>query len=67
MAGNGGLYYALCHHGLGDFHEAGNIGALDVVDVAIGLCAVVAALLVDVLHYLMESLIDFFLAPLYSH
>ena len=50
--------YTLSHHGASDLHEASDIGTLDVVDVAVGLFAVLDALLVDAVHDFVESLID---------
>ena len=41
---------SLCHHRLGNFHEASDVGAFDVVHVAVRLGAVLHAVLVDVLH-----------------
>lgn len=35
---------ALTHHGVGNFHEAGDVGAFHVVDIAVGLRAVFEAL-----------------------
>lgn len=58
---------ALTHHGVGDFHEAGDVGALHVVDIAVGLCAELDTLLVDVAHDDMEFLVDFVGAPLQVH
>ena len=54
---------ALCHHGAGDFHEACDVGSLDVVDVAVGFLAVVCALLVYAVHYLVEACVDFLGCP----
>ena len=48
-----GLEYALGHHGLGHLHEAGHIGTLHVVDVAVGLRAVLHAVGVNFVHYIM--------------
>ena len=57
------LDHTLCHHGASDFHEAGDIGALDVVDVTIRLLAVLDALLVDAVHNFVQALIDIGCAP----
>ena len=58
-----GLYYALSHHCVGHFHEAGNVGALHVVDVAIRLCSVFYALVMDIVHNAMELFVDFGFRP----
>ena len=57
------LEYALSHHGFCHFHEASNVSALDVVNVTVGLSAVLNAVLVDVLHDPKELGINFFLGP----
>ncbi len=54
---------ALSHHGAGHFHEAGDVGALDVVDVAIGLLAVELALTMDSFHDFAQTGVDFFGSP----
>ena len=59
----GGLYDALCHHGFGHFHEAGHVGALYVVDVAIGFRTVLHAVLMDVLHDGVQAVVHFFGCP----
>ena len=56
-------YYALSHHGVGNLQEAGDVGALHIVDVAVLLLAVLHALLVDRVHDVVELLINFCLAP----
>ena len=43
-------YYALSHHGVGNLHEASDVRALHIVDVAVLLLAVLHALLVWLLH-----------------
>ena len=35
--------HTLSHHGIGNFDEAGHVGALHVVDVAVGACAILHA------------------------
>lgn len=57
------LYNALRHHGLSHFHEAGHIGTADIVDVTVGLCAVLDALFVDFVHNLMQFFIHLFGTP----
>ena len=52
---------------MGYLHEACDVGALHVVDVAVGLCAVFHTLLVDVVHDVVEFFVDFFGAPLQVH
>ena len=54
---------ALCHHGLCYFHEACNVGSLDVVDVAVGFGAVLDAVLMDILHNPKELGVDFLCLP----
>lgn len=58
------LVDTLAHHGVGNFHEAGDVCALHVVDISVGLCAVFHALSVDILHDFMEAAVNFFGAPL---
>lgn len=57
------LYYALCHHRLGNLHEACDIGALDVVDIAVGLGSVLHAVLVNVLHDGVQTVVDLLGCP----
>ena len=54
------------HHGIGNLHEAGDIGTLHVVDIA-GLFAVFHALAVDVGHDLVQTLVNLFAAPGETH
>lgn len=54
------LHNTLCHDGFGDFHEAGDVGSLYVVDVAVRLCSVLYAVLVDVFHDHVETVVNFF-------
>ncbi len=54
---------ALLEHGGGDLHEAGDVGALHVVDGAVGLGAVLHASLVDGVHDEVQLLIDLLAAP----
>ena len=56
-------YHTLGHHGTSNLHEACHIGALDVVDVSIGLLAVTDALLVDAVHDFVQTLIHVGSAP----
>ena len=56
-------YDALCHHGLGNLEESSHVGTLYVVDVAIGLCAVLHAVGVDVVHDVVQFGIYFLAAP----
>ena len=57
------LHDALSHHGFGDLHEASHIGALYVVYIAVGLCAVLHAVFVDVLHDPKQLLVHLFGTP----
>lgn len=54
---------ALCHHRVGNLHEAGDISALHVVDIAVRLCTVLNTLLVDRVHDVVELLVHLSLAP----
>ena len=54
------LYNALSHHGLGHLHEACNVGTLHVVDLSVGLCAVLHAVFVNVLHYELQTVVYLF-------
>ncbi len=56
--------YALLHHCGRHLHEAGDVSALHVVQVAVGLLAVAHALLVDGGHDLVELRVDLFGGPL---
>ena len=53
----------LGHHGAGYLHKAGYIGALDIVDITVGLGAIFDTLLMNVAHDLLETGIDLLLAP----
>lgn len=57
------LYDTLSHHGVGNLHEACNIGTLHVVDIAISLCAVLNTVLMDVLHNPEELSVNLFCRP----
>ena len=57
------LYDALRHHIFSHLHEAGNVGAFHVVYVAVGLGAVLHAVLVDVFHDGVEACVYFFGGP----
>ena len=54
------LNHALCHHGLCHFHEACHVGTLHVVYIAVGLSAVLHAVLVDVLHDPVQLVVHLF-------
>ena len=54
------LNHALGHHGLGNLHEACHVGTLHVVHVAVGLSAVLHAVLVDVLHDPVQLVVHLF-------
>ena len=58
------LEYALCHHGLGHLQEAGYIGTLHIVDVAIGLRAIFHTFGVNLVHDAMQLGVDLLAAPL---
>ena len=62
-----GLHYALSHHGVGNLHEACHVGTLDVVDVAVRLCAILDSLLVNGVHDVVELLVHLSLAPVQTH
>ena len=57
------LHDALSHHGLGNLEEAGYVGTLDIVDVAVGLGAILHAVVVNVVHDVMKLGINLFTAP----
>ena len=57
------LENALSHHCLGNFHEAGNVCTLNIVDIPVGFCAVFHASGVDVAHDVVELLVNFFGCP----
>ena len=54
---------ALSHHCMSHFHEASDVCTFHVVDESVGLCAVLDALLMDVVHDAMETLVNLFFAP----
>ena len=51
------LHDTLRHHGLGYLHEACHIGSLHIVDIAVGLGAVLYAVGMNVLHDGVQALI----------
>ena len=57
------LYNALSHHSLGNLHEAGHVGTLHVVDVAVLLSTVLHAVLVNVVHDALQVVVDLFSRP----
>ena len=57
------LHDALSHHSLGNLHEAGYISALDIVNIAVGLLAVLHAVLVDILHDSVQAVVNLFRGP----
>src|ERR1022692_3559155 len=61
-----GLYQPLIQHGLAYFAEAGGVGAIDVVDVAM-LPAEAHALVVDGLHDFVQALVHLVIGPLEPH
>ena len=61
------LYDTLCEHCIGNLHEAGNVGTLDVVDLTVGLGTVLNSGVVDVAHNAAQTLVDFFSAPAEPH
>ena len=54
-------YNALCHHSLGNLHEASYVSALDIVDVSVSLFSVLHACVVYGRHDVVELLVHFFL------
>jgi len=60
---NRGLDDTLSNHGVGDAHEASDVGTLNVVDGTIFLLAVLDAHVIDVVHDGVEVLIDLFGSP----
>jgi len=50
---------ALSHHGVSYLHEAGDVGALHVVDVAVSLLAIFHAVLVDIVHDGVQTVVNF--------
>ena len=49
----------LLEHGLSHLHEAGDVGALHVVNMTVGLCAELNASLVDALHDVVQLIVNF--------
>jgi hypothetical protein len=58
-----GLDHALGLHGVGHLHKAGDVGAVDVADGAVGTLAVLHAGCVDALHDLQQTGVHFFGRP----
>ena len=49
----------LLEHGLSHLHEAGDVGALHVVNMTVGLCTELNASLVDALHDVVQLIVNF--------
>ncbi len=60
------LHHPLRHHGVGYFHEAGDIGSFHVVDV-FSVFAMRHALLVNIAHDLVQPLVHLLVTPRYMH
>lgn len=61
------LNYSLLEHCLSNLHEAGDVGALDVVDITVWLSTVLHTSLVDVRHDAMEFLVYLSRSPADVH
>ena len=61
-----GLNDALGQHSVGNFNEAGDVGAFNVVDPAIFFTLVHAGV-VDVLHDAVQALVNFTGGPIQTH
>ena len=57
------LHNSLCHHCFSNFHETGDVGTTDIIDVAIGLSSIFYTLLMDGMHDLVKSFIYFVCRP----
>lgn len=57
------LYNSLSHDSLSNLHEASNVCTLHVVYIAVSLCAVLHAVLVDILHDRVQTSVNLLLAP----
>ena len=57
------LNESLCHHGIGNFNKATDIGAFYIVDETIGFRAVFHAILVNIDHDIVETGINLFPGP----
>src|SRR5690606_15575063 len=60
------LYDALCQHGIGYFHKAGNIGSFHVIYITILLATILNARFMNIVHDLMQLGIHFFPSPIQS-
>ena len=58
-----GSYHSLGHHGTGHLHEAGYVGATDIVDSAVLALAIADALGVDAVHDFVQALVHVFCTP----
>ena len=58
------LYKSLCHHGLGNLDEAGNIGTLNIVHIAIGLGSILNTYRVNLVHDVVQLCINLLGTPL---
>ena len=61
------LYYTLCHHRMSHFHESCYIGTFHIIHISIGFSSVFHALLMDIMHYLVEFFVHFFCTPAHMH
>src|SRR4051812_43097204 len=51
---------AIGQHGIGDFLEAGNVGAADIINMAVLFLAIFQAARMDALHDVLQELLEFF-------
>ena len=58
-----GVEDALRHHCVGYFHESGDVGAIDVVDVSVVFAAEFYATVVYSGHYFAQAVVDFLCGP----
>jgi len=56
-------YDPVCQHGVGDFDEAADVGAIDVIDHAVSCAAILQALGMDLFHDGLELFVDFLAGP----
>ena len=57
------LHDSLCHHGICHLHKSSDVGTLNVVDISVRFFAILHALLMDVVHDLVEILVHLLLRP----
>ena len=53
----------LCHHGFCNFQEACNICTLNIIDVSIRFGTIFHAIVMNIVHYVVQLLVNLFTTP----